>query len=327
MRCLLLLVAMLFCSSVSALTLKIATISPDGTTWMQEMRKGADEISRLTQGRVAFRFYPGGVMGSDKQVLRKIRIGQLHGGAMTGGGLQEIYPDSQIYSLPFAFRSTDEVDYVRQHMDAMLTQGLLDKGFVSFGFAEGGFAYLMSGRPIRSQEDLKDHKVWVPEGDRVSQLAFSIAKVSPVSLPLPDVLTGLQTGLIDTIGASPIGAIALQWHTRIKYVTDIPLMYIYGILIVDRRVFDRVSPADQKIVKQVMHDVFNKLNQDNRRENGEARRALEAQGIEFIKPTGKNLQEWEDLMDNALVQNGSRLFTPKVLETLNHYLHDYRQSH
>ena len=327
MRSAVLIFTLLFVGSAYALTLKIATISPDGTTWMKEMRKGADEIRRLTDGRVSFRFYPGGVMGSDKHVLRKIRIGQLHGGAMTGGGLQEIYPDSQIYSLPFAFRNTDEVDYVRQHMDAMLSKGLLEKGFVSFGIAEGGFAYLMSNRPIRSQDELKDQKVWIPEGDSVSRLAFEVAGVSPVSLPLPDVLTGLQTGLIDTIGASPIGAIALQWHTRIKYVTDIPLMYVYGIMIVDRKAFERIAPADRKTVRQVMDHVFEKLNQLNRKENAQARQALMAQGIQFVKPVGNSLQQWEDLMQNALVHNGTRLFTPEVLETLNRYLHDYRQTH
>lgn len=310
-----------------ALTLKIATISPDGTTWMKELRKGAGQIRQRTAGRVRFRFYPGGVMGNDQTVLRKIRIGQLHGGAFTGGGLEQIYFDSQIYSLPFAFRSYEEVDYVRSHMDDLILQGLYRHGFVGFGLAEGGFAYLMSDRPIRRSGDLRDHKVWVPEGDRMSQLIFNAAGISPVPLPLPDVLTGLQTGLIDTVGTSPIGALALQWHTRVKYVTDIPLMYLYGLLIVDRRVFERLSPDDQAVVREVMRDVFRRLDRLNREENTAARQALVGQGISFVAPSAADRSRWEAIIATAIDRlGGDGFFSRSMLETLQHHLDEFRNS-
>ena len=102
---------LLYCAVVAvpgpvlARTLKIATLSPDGTAWMQELRKGGKEIEERTEGRVKLKFYPGGVMGNDQTILRKIRIGQLQGGAFAGGGLVEVYNDMQVYSLPFLFRS------------------------------------------------------------------------------------------------------------------------------------------------------------------------------------------------------------------------------
>jgi len=256
-------------------------------------------------------------MGNDKNVLRKIRIGQLHGGAMTGGGLEQIYPDSQIYSLPFAFRNSEEVDFVRARMDKLVSQGLYERGYVSFGLAEAGFAYLMSSKPISSISDLKEHKVWVPEGDSISLLAFKAVNVSPVSLPLPDVLTGLQTGLIDTVGASPIGAIALQWHTRVKYVTDTPLMYLYGILIVDRKVFERLTSEDQQLVRTVMEDVFQRLNKINRQENEQARQALAAQGIEFIRPSPAEKSRWDNAIKSTIIKsNGNGLFSSAILDKL-----------
>src|SRR5512139_2770804 len=140
-RFILLFVSLAVFMPAQAVVFKIATIAPDGTHWMEEMRKGADEIEKQTQGRVQFRFYPGGVMGDDNTVLRKIRIGQLQGGAITGGGLSEIYPDTQIYSIPFTFSSYAEVDYVRKRVDPLLIAGLKEKGFISFGISEGGFAY------------------------------------------------------------------------------------------------------------------------------------------------------------------------------------------
>ena len=259
---------MLFVSaSLQAQTFKIDTIFPVGTSWMNRVREAASEIAQRTEGRVKFRFYPGGVMGNDATVLRKIRIGQLHGGALTGGGVAEIYSDAQIYNIPFAFNSYEEVDYVRKRMDSQILEGLKKKGFISFGLSGGGFAYLMSSNPLTSIEDLRSQKVWSPQGDRISRAAFESIGVSPIPLPLTDVLTGLQTGLVNTVGSSPIGAIALQWHTRVEYLTDIPLVYLYATMVVKRKTFEKLSITDQKIVYEVMGRTFNKISQQNRKDN------------------------------------------------------------
>lgn len=292
---------LLFCSLLQAntTTLKIATLAPDGTSWMNIMRDGAKEVEQRTSGRVKIRFYPGGVMGNDNSVLRKIRVGQLHGGALTAGGLAAIYPDIQLYSLPFLFRSFDEVDYVRKQMDPLLIKGLHEAGFVSYGISEGGFAYLMSHLPLDSVDALRQQKIWSPEGDQISLLAFRTIDVSPVPLPLTDVLTGLQTGLIDTVGSSPIGAIALQWHTRIKHIADIPLIYLYGTLVITENAVNKLSSEDQNILKEVMERQFQLINQYNRDDNLAARQALQKQGIIFHQPMNGSRESWQQLIDKV----------------------------
>ena len=321
------LLALLWPLSGAAETFKIATIAPDGTTWMRAMRAGAEEITQRTAGRVGFRFYPGGVMGNDTSVLRKIRIGQLQGGALTAGGVAEIDPDAQIYSLPFAFRSYDEVDYVREHMDAQLLAGLEAKGFVSFGLSEGGFAYLMSNKPLRSTADLEGQKVWVPEGDPVARTAFETIGVSPIPLPLTDVLTGLQTGLVDTVATTPVGAVALQWHTRVKYLTELPLIYVYGTLVVDQKRFKRLSTADQKVVREVMGQAFAKLNAESRQDNAQAISGLRQQGLEFVQASDDD-GRWRALMEQVadrLAADG--VYSRGILDTLRRHLQNYRKAH
>ena len=312
--------------SVQALTFKIATVFPDGTSWMDTVRESAREIAQRTDGRVKFRFYPGGVMGNDTTVLRKIRIGQLHGGALTGGGVAEIYPDSQVYNIPFAFNSYEEVGYVRQHMDGKIIEGLKQKGFICFGLSDGGFAYLMSTKPLATIDDLKRQKVWSPQGDRVSRAAFESIGVSPISLPLTDVLMGLQTRLVNTVGSSSTGALALQWHTQVKYLADIPLLYLYATLVVKRKTFEKLSPADQKIVHEVMGRVSNEISEQNRKDNNAAREVLKKQGIRFIMPEAERRQEWNDRVSQAMTELARQgHLSETMLQTLRRHLHDYRQ--
>ena len=309
-----------------AKTLKIATAAPEGTSWMREMRASAKEIAARTDGRVTLRFYPGGVMGNDASVLRKIRIGQLHGGAITGGGLTAIYHDAQIYGLPLVFRSYDEVDYVRKRMDPMILDGLKQRGFITFGLAEGGFSYLMSQRPLHQSSDLKGRKVWAPEGDRVSHAGFEAIGVSAIPLPLINVMTGLQTGLIDTVGTSPMGAIALQWHTRVKYVADTPLTYLYGALVLKRTAFESLLAQDQVIVQEVIENVFISISERNRRDNKSSRDALRNQGIEFITPLPEDWDEIRASVFNAMDALANEgVFSQTALETLRGHLETYRR--
>ncbi|MCU7904889.1 MAG: TRAP transporter substrate-binding protein DctP [Candidatus Thiodiazotropha sp. (ex Epidulcina cf. delphinae)] len=274
-------------------TLKIATLAPDGTSWMKAMRAAAKQIKQETAGRVKIRFYPGGVMGNDNNVLRKIRVGQLQGGAITGGGLSTIYSEAQIYTLPFQFRNLREVDAVRRVMDKQIIDGLQKEGFISFGLSEGGFAYLLSNSPVTSTENMRKLKIWIPEGDRINANMFKELGISPIPLPLTDVLTGLQTGLIDTIASAPIGAIALQWHTRVNYLTQVPLAYLYAALVVQEKAFMKLSKADQALVKQTLEATFISINRKNRKDNIQALAALKRQGIEFVYPSPGQQSAWE----------------------------------
>jgi TRAP-type transport system periplasmic protein len=312
--------------SAQAVTFKIATLAPEGTRWMNEMRAGAEEIEKQSEGRVNFRFFPGGTMGNDKSVLRKIHVGQLHGGALTAGALSDIAGDSQIYTLPLTFRNLQEVDYVRGKMDPLIYNALYENGFISFGLSEVGFAYLMSNNPLQKKEALKGQKVWAPEGDKVSRIGFESVGVSPIPLSLSDVLTGLQTGLVDTVATSAVGAIALQWHTQVKYLTEMPLMYLYGTMVIERKKFEKLSEQDQKIVQDIMSSIVKKLNRQNREDNLEAYDALKKQGINVVNVNKDDLLEWEKITAKAmetLVTEGA--IKAETLQALRQHISDYRQ--
>ena len=313
-----------------AMRFKIATLSPEGSVWMEKMREGAEELARRTDNRVTIKYYPGGVMGDDKAVLRKIRIGQLHGGAVVGGSLSNFYPDDQIYSLPLMFRSFEEVDYVRKHLDQTIAEGLEKGGFVTFGIAEGGFAYVMSTVPIRTVEEMRRQKVWIPDNDPMIFEAVKAFDITPFPLSIADVRAGLQTGLINTVTTPPIGAVALQWHTQINYLMYEPFLYIYGVLAVDRKAFIKLLPHDQRMFREVMGHVFYELDALNRKDNVKALEALRNQGVEFIKPLAEAMEKWyadARAVPERLI-NAGKLSQGMVI-TLENLLKDYRskQSH
>ena len=314
-------------ASAPARTLKIATVVPEGSAWMKEMRKVGKEIEQKTQGRVRFKFYPGGVMGNDKTVLRKVRAGQLQGGAFTSGALAQVYPDIELYGLPLVFRNYAEVGYVRERMDEVLIAGLERAGFIALAITDGGFAYLMSRRPVRQVSDLRGAKVWTQEGDVMSATALEIAGVSPVQLSLADVYTALQTGLIDTVGAPAMGAIALQWHTKLKYLTDVPLTYLTGAFVIDAKVFAKLEPEDQRVVREAVRGAAQRLDAGSRDGEKNAMQALEGQGIQFVSASNAaELERWHDITRQAeVILRKKKIYSEALMDEIERLVAEYRK--
>jgi TRAP-type C4-dicarboxylate transport system substrate-binding protein len=316
----------LLCSTVvGAKTLKFATLAPAGTTWMKEMNAGADRVEQRSAGRVKLKFYPGGVMGNDQSVHRKIKIGQLQGGAFTQGGMAQVDSSIQALGLPMLFRSLDEVDYVRERMDPVLKREMEASGFVLLGITEGGFARILSKQPMRDLESLRSGKVWVPEGDNVGLAVFRALGITPISLPIADVFTGLQTGLIDTVPVNPTSAIAFQWHSSTSYMTDVPITYLIGVLAIDKSVFDKLAVGDQAILREEMGTVFKRLDELNRIDNEAAKAALRQHGITFVMPKPGEVERWREIADRSIDQMvESGVISKSIVEQVRGFLRDFR---
>jgi TRAP-type C4-dicarboxylate transport system substrate-binding protein len=316
-----------FSASVGAATLKIATLAPAGTTWMKEMKSGAKQIKQRTEGRVKLKFYPGGVMGNDQSVHRKIKIGQLQGGAFTPGGLAQVNASIQVLGLPMMFDTYAEIDYVRARMDPVIKQEMEASGFVILGISDGGFVRIMSKQPMRDLESIRASKVWIPEGDSIGQIVFRALGITPVALPISDVFTGLQTGLIETVAVNPTSAIAFQWYTSASYMTETPISFIIGVLAVQKKAFDKLSTADQAVVREEIDKVFSRLDVLNRSDNLAAKAALKQQGITFVTPDPEEIERWKSISNGAIDEMAaSGTISPEIVSQAREYLQSFRSS-
>ncbi len=265
-------------------TLKFATLIPTGTSWTKILDDWIAQVERESGGRLKFKMYPGGVMGDEPDVLRKIRKGQLHGGLFTGYGIGRIYSPARVLEVPFLFKNTDESDYVRDRMMADFEQGFRDNGFELLGWPEIGFIHLFSKYRIESLEAMRQRHIWLWQGDPLGEAFFDAAGIAPVPLSIIDVYPQLSArhGSIDTVYVSTFGAIALQWYTQLKYGTHIAVTNAIGALVVSNRFYDRLPDDLKTLLKTSGQRMSAAIRAQAREENRNSKQLLEQNGITFV---------------------------------------------
>jgi TRAP-type C4-dicarboxylate transport system substrate-binding protein len=305
--------------------IKMGTLAPEGSSWMKTFTALNTEITKETENKVQFRIYPGGVLGDELDMLRKLKIGQIQGVALTSAGLSSLFKEMDVLQIPFLFQSYDEVDIVLKKMDSFFRKGLEESGYVLLGWSEAGFIYLMSTLPISSVADLRKAKVWIWEESPMSKAIFSEAGVSAIPLSIPDVLVGLQTGLVDVVYVPPTGAISLQWFTRIKYMTDVPLVYLAGGIVVKKEIFRQIPQTFQNLILNSFQTHLEQLKVITRSENREAVKVMMKQGVKVIHPSQNQIDEFRRLSSSALPHIIGPTFSKRVFDEVHSLLDSYRR--
>ena len=265
-------------------------------------------------------------MGDDRSMYRKMRVGQLNGGGFTMTGIGEVVPDFRVLGIPFLFNSYDEVDRVKEKLMPRFEAEFDKQDLVLMAVSDVGFVYTMSTMPITTLAELKQSKPWAPEGDPISQVLLETVGVTPIPLSIPDVLTSLQTGLINTTFNSYYGAIVLQWFTRISFITDIPFAYAYGAFVLDKKTFSKLPPQYAELMKTVAKHHFDKLLEDTRKSNEDAKQVLIDNGITFVKPTPITKSELQNnYREMAVEKMLNSAFSKSIYTEAITYLDDYHK--
>ena len=307
------------------LVIKLATLAPEGSSWVKTFNTLNTEVMKKTESKVQFRIYPGGVLGDEMDMLRKLKIGQIQGVALTSAGLSALFKEMDVLQIPFLFQTYEEVDTVLKKMDPFFRKGFEDNGYILLGWFDAGFVYLMSTLPISSVADLKKGKVWVWEESPMSKAIFDEAGVKAIPLTVPDVLVGLQTGLVDVVYVPPTGAISLQWFTKIKYMTDVPLVYLAGGVVVKKDIFKQIPQTSQNFILESYQQHLDQLKTITRNENRDAIKVMVKNGVKIITPSKDQIDEYKRLSNKAMGHISGQTFSKKVLDEVTSLLESYRK--
>ncbi len=311
-----------------ALTIKMGTLAPEGTNWIELAKKFSKHIEEFSNGQVRFVWYTGGVMGDEPDMIRKIKLGQLNGGGFTGMGLGIIVPEVRTLELPLLFDSYEEVDYVLQKTLPDFKERFRNHGLEFLGWAENGFVYAFSNVPIVTIEDLKKIKMWVWAGDSFAQEVFSsLGAISPIPMQVTGVLMGLQTGMINAFYNTLLGTVALQWYTQVKYLMDRPLTYSASALIISSRTWKKIPANIQAEIQEKGRELIDEMKKIARADNAKAKKAMLEAGITPVKPSDALINFFKKNVKKAYKNLEGKFYDKGFLEKIQFYINEYRSTH
>jgi len=305
--------------------IKFSTLAPEGSSWMKVMRTLEKELVRVTDGEVGFKFYPGGVSGDEIDVIRKMRIGQIHAAGFTGVGLGEILPEVRVLDLPFLFRNDKEIAHIYEKMNDHFTTRFEEKGYILLGWVPVGWVHFFSKEPVTSVASLRPQKAWMWEGDPLVQATYSGLGVSPHPLSVTDVLLSLQTGMVDTVYASPMGALALQWFTKVNYMSELRMANATGGVLMTKRAFNRLPDKHKKAVRDISKRYMKKLVQKIQEDNNQSITVMKQNGLKITPlPNGSELEQFYAVGREVQKQLNGQLFGQTVLDQIKAHLKEVR---
>lgn len=300
--------------------IKMATLVPEGTDWHGMLVELGQRWKEATNGQIVLRIYPGGVVGDERDMIRKMRIGQIHAAAISYDGLSEINPDVTGFVIPLIFDDYDDVDWLRQKMSSHLEEGIKNNGFEVLLWADIGWAKWFTSEPIVYLDDLKDRKIFTWAGDYRTQNLWESAGFQAVPLASIDVLSGFQTGLINAIATTPLYALSQQWFAMANYMLDINWGLITAAVIIDKRIWNRISTENQVKMKSIARDIGIMHQQKTRHMDNEAIKVMQEYGLTVYKPTTEEKEHWKNYLKTWYPEIRGKYVSEEIFDKVTGYM-------
>lgn len=265
--------------------IKLGTMAPDRSLWHQAIQQMGSEWRKATGGRVSLTVFAG-TMGDEPTIVRKMRLNQLQAASVTAVGLATIDEAFNVFGIPFFFESDTELTHVIDKLTPMLKARLEDKGFVLLGWGHAGWVRIFSKRPIETLDDLKRAKIYLTAGNETTRQWYLRNGFSPVALAPTDMLTSLQTGMIDTIPATPLAALAFQWYQQTPYMLDIELGPLVGATIVTTRAWEQIPEGDRTALLAQAARLDQRLRTEVPKQDEQAIAEMAKRGLKVIRVAG-----------------------------------------
>ncbi|MDH4065862.1 MAG: TRAP transporter substrate-binding protein DctP [Acidobacteriota bacterium] len=308
--------------ALAAAPLKLATLVPEGSIWDRDLRAMGDQWQRETGGRVSLRIYAGGVAGSESDILRKMRIGQLHAATITLVGLADIDPDFEVLGIPMFYESFAEFLYILDGLEPELKARLEAKGYAFVAWGHGGWVRFFSRAPILRIDDLRKQKIFVTAGSDETVALWKDNGFHPVPLAQTDIMTGFQTGMIDVLGTTPLAALSLQWFRQASHMSEVGLAPLTGATIVNLRDWNKIDAADRVILLRDA-DAYEKRQRETIPEQDQvAIDEMSRRGLEVT--SSADPQEWNETASRMADSMRGRTVPPEIYDAAEKLRAEFR---
>lgn len=317
--------AALLLPAEAKMTVKIGTLAPRGSSWESDLREGFDRIEAESKGEVRFVIYGGGVLGDEADMVRKIRLGALEGGAFASMGVGTIAPEISVLKLPYLFDSLEEVDHIRSKTRARFTRVLEENGFKMLSWTDvGALANIFSTVPISTLEDFKKTKIWLWQGDPVSVEAYKAVGVEGVPLEIPQVFGALKTGLVQTVGGTGLTILALQWYSDLKYITKVNARYEPAFLILKNETWKSLPDTVRKLIEDGVREREPEILRKTRADEKRAFDALVKRGMKVTEPSQEEREKFRELQKPVWELFAGKLYPKELLDLVLAELEKFR---
>jgi len=304
--------------------IRLATLAPSGSPWMEVLNKAQAEIKEKTAGRVTLKYYEGGQQGDERDFVRKIGLGQLDGAAITSIGLAMIDESIRVLELPMMFQSAEELDYVADKMWPYFQKKFEKKGYKLNDRGEVGWVYFLSKNKVENINDLKGQKLWMWGDDQLVGAMFKKLGLNGVPLGVPEVDAGLTSGKINACYGSPVAAVALQWYSKVKYMTSMPMSFAIGATVVSAKSLQKMSAEDQKAVEAIGKAASKKLRKVIRKANEDAKTTMTRKGITVVQTPVAMVDDFTKKAEEIWTELVGKIYTKDELDMVLKYRAEYR---
>lgn len=306
---------------------KLATLVPEGSIWDKALREMGASWSTGTQQRVSLRVYPGGVAGDEPDVVRRMRIGQLQAAAVTTSGLAAIDPAFHVFNIPMFFDSYPELYATLEALEPALKQRLEARGFVLLNWGHGGWVYFFTKNPVESVDGLRKSKLFVWAGDDAMTQQWKTLGFQPVALAATDIMTGLQTGMINAYPTTPLLGLSLQWYRLTPNMVGLGMAPLVGGLIMNRSAWIKIPEADRAVMLAASARMERRLQGEVPRQDTTAVAEMEKRGLVVRVVSAQRSAEFRAIADQfAAGIPGSRV-PPEILAAARKARDEFRRKH
>jgi len=313
-------------AGVRAQTIKVGSIAPDRSPWNDALQEIGREWLRISDGKVRLRIYPGGIAGSEEDMIRKIRLGTLGAALLTNVGMSKLHDDAFVMNVPFIFHDEAELGYVLEKMKPVFEEKIEEKGFKVIVWSMSGWLHFFSKDRVLTPDDLKRHKLSFMTGEPELEQAFKKAGYHIVPTELNDLMMALQSGMVNAFYLSPLLAGSGQYFPFAPNMLDLKVSPLLGGIVVSARIWRQIPPEQQKAMLEVSARISSRLVKEADEVEKKTMAAMKEHGLKVVEVNPQIAQSWRESSGEGMEELVGKSFSKEVYDLVLRHLQEYRRN-